>query len=171
LVDLHRSGGIGAIPRLLGRGMSLPLREAYGGLAHEPGTVYLAPCDRSILMNDTKFIDVLGTGHPCRWHRFADVLLSNAAQSFGSRLIAIILSGQLDGGSLGIRAVKSYGGRVLIQAPDTASARSMPCAALATGCVDFALPPEMLGSAVVALCAAPGAADLFRVGATAALAS
>jgi chemotaxis response regulator CheB len=39
----------------------------------------------------------------------------------------------------------------------------MPRAALATGAVDFALPPEMLGQALVALCAATGAADLFRV--------
>jgi hypothetical protein len=39
----------------------------------------------------------------------------------------------------------------------------MPTAALATGCVDFALSAERLGQALVTLCAATGAADLFRV--------
>jgi hypothetical protein len=39
----------------------------------------------------------------------------------------------------------------------------MPNAALATGCVDFALGPESLGPALLALCAATGAAELFRV--------
>jgi two-component system chemotaxis response regulator CheB len=39
----------------------------------------------------------------------------------------------------------------------------MPNAALATGCVDFVLDPASLGHALLALCAAPGAADLLRV--------
>jgi chemotaxis response regulator CheB len=47
----------------------------------------------------------------------------------------------------------------------------MPTAALATGCVDFVLSPERLGYALVALCAATGAADLFGVRMNAAVAS
>lgn len=39
----------------------------------------------------------------------------------------------------------------------------MPNAALATGSVDFALPPDSIGKALVAFCAASGAAELFRV--------
>jgi two-component system chemotaxis response regulator CheB len=62
-----------------------------------------------------------------------------------------------------VAAAKERGARVLVQDPDTAAAPSMPTAALATGAVDFALPPETLGQALVALCAATGAADLFRV--------
>jgi chemotaxis response regulator CheB len=39
----------------------------------------------------------------------------------------------------------------------------MPNAALATGCVDYALPAERLGHALLALCAATGGAELFRI--------
>jgi hypothetical protein len=39
----------------------------------------------------------------------------------------------------------------------------MPQAALATGCVEFALPPRTIGNALLAMCAVAGAAELFRV--------
>ncbi len=39
----------------------------------------------------------------------------------------------------------------------------MPAAAIATGCVDFVLPPERIAAALVALTMVPGAADLFKV--------
>jgi two-component system chemotaxis response regulator CheB len=96
-------------------------------------------------------------------HRYADPLLTSAADVFGSRMIAVVLSGRLNGGAAGVQAVKRRGGRVLAQDPTTAIIPAMPDAALATGCVDFALPPESLGRAIVALCAASGAAELFRV--------
>ena len=96
-------------------------------------------------------------------HRFADALLSSAAGAFGTRMIAVVLSGRLDGGARGVREVKRHGGRVIVEDPDTAAAPAMPIAALATGCVDFVLAPNTIGDALVALCAATGAADLFRV--------
>jgi two-component system chemotaxis response regulator CheB len=62
-----------------------------------------------------------------------------------------------------VREVKRRGGRVLVEDPRTADAPGMPSAALATGCVDFALSPERLGHALLTLCTAAGAAELFRV--------
>lgn len=98
-------------------------------------------------------VRVSGTGLPA--------LLSSAAGALGSRLIAVVLSGRLTGGAEGVREVKRLGGRVLVQDPATAEAPAMPEAALATGCVDFVLPAEGLGHALVALCAAAGASELF----------
>lgn len=51
----------------------------------------------------------------------------------------------------------------MVQDPQSADAPSMPNAALATGCVDFVLPPEGLAHAIVAMCAVAGASELFRV--------
>ena len=39
----------------------------------------------------------------------------------------------------------------------------MPLAAIATGCVDFVLPPERIAVALSAFVMVPGAADLFHV--------
>jgi two-component system chemotaxis response regulator CheB len=142
----------------------MPLVEATEGLELEGGRIHLTPHDRSLLVSDLGFVSGCEAHGDRRWHRFADLLMTEAAQAFGARLVAVVLSGALDGGARGIQAVKVNGGRVLVQDPLSAAAQSMPRAALATGCADFALPPESLGDALVALCAAPGAADLFRVG-------
>jgi two-component system chemotaxis response regulator CheB len=129
---------------LIARRCGLPVRTREPGWALERGTIHVAPPDRS---------DPL----------VFDPLLTSAAEAFGPRLIAVVLSGRLDGGARGVREVKRRGGRVLVQDPATATAVSMPRAALATGCADFALSPPLLGDALVALCAAAGAAELFRV--------
>jgi two-component system chemotaxis response regulator CheB len=64
----------------------------------------------------------------------------------------------LHDGARGVRLVKRHGGRVLAQDPATARAGSMPSSAIATGCVDFVLPPHRLAAALVALTMAPGGA-------------
>jgi two-component system chemotaxis response regulator CheB len=92
-----------------------------------------------------------------------DALLRSAAHAAGRRLIAVVLTGLLNDGADGVRAVKRQGGRVLVEDPQTARAASMPTSALATGCVDFAIPRTRLASALVALALAPGGADLFIV--------
>jgi two-component system chemotaxis response regulator CheB len=159
---LHRGNTHGLTEELLARRGNLPVRTARDGLLLAPATVYLAPWNRQLLLAAGGAMRIVpgaaGTGH-----RFADALLRSAAQAFGSRLIAVVLSGRLNGGADGAREVKRLGGRVLAQAPGTAVAPSMPTAALASGCVDFALGPEALAHALVALCSSPGAAELFRV--------
>jgi two-component system chemotaxis response regulator CheB len=87
------------------------------------------------------------------------------AGAFGPSLIGVVLTGKLDDGAQGVRAVKRAGGRVLVQDPTTAVAPGMPSAALATGCVDFVLPLKRLSCALVTLVMAPGAADLLVVAA------
>jgi two-component system, chemotaxis family, protein-glutamate methylesterase/glutaminase len=39
----------------------------------------------------------------------------------------------------------------------------MPTAAMATGCIDFVIPLDRLGAALIALTMAPGGADLLAV--------
>lgn len=92
-----------------------------------------------------------------------NVLFSSVAEHFGPRALAVVLSGRLSDGADGVRMIKRRGGRVLVQERRTADAADMPAAALATGCVDFALPPKHIARALVALTMVSGAADHFRV--------
>jgi chemotaxis response regulator CheB len=84
-----------------------------------------------------------------------DVLLTSLAPVFRSAAIAVVLTGMLDDGARGVRAVKRHGGRVLVQEPADARAAGMPSAALATGCVDFALPLDRIASGLITLVMAP----------------
>jgi two-component system chemotaxis response regulator CheB len=138
-----------------------PLRvdEARAGVQPQPGTVFVAdPAWQLVLSSDGCFSAGEG-GSTCR----ADPLLRTAAAVHGPRLAAVILTGRLDDGAQGAIAVKAAGGRVLAQDRATATAFDMPAAAIATGSVDFILPPAVLASALITLTMVPAAGELFRV--------
>jgi two-component system, chemotaxis family, protein-glutamate methylesterase/glutaminase len=164
LLDLHRPAGGAHIEQLLGSRTELPVVPAAHGVRIEAGAVYLAPGGQQMLVADERSLAVhpaVRTGQP--GHVSADPLLASAASVFGRRVIAVVLTGRLDGGAEGVRTVKRAGGRVLVQDPRTAAAPSMPNAALATGCVELALPVATIAHALSAFCCVGGAADLFRV--------
>jgi two-component system chemotaxis response regulator CheB len=160
--DLHRGEDFGITEQLLARRSALPVRQAAEDACLEPSTIYLAPHNGQLMVGPLGRMRISapegGIGH-----RFADRLLASAAEALGPRLIAVVLSGRLNGGARGVREVKRRGGRVMVESPQVATVPSMPNAALATGCVDFALPAEAIGNALVAMCAVAGAAELFRV--------
>jgi two-component system chemotaxis response regulator CheB len=113
----------------------------------------------------TATVDAGGTLRlePCASHNLADPLISSAAGHYGPRALGVILTGSLDDGAAGVRALKRHGGRAIVQDPATAQAPGMPSAALATGCADLVMPLACLAPTMIALTMAPGAADLFRV--------
>lgn len=161
--DLHRHPSSDFPQSLLARDSRLPVESVTGTTALRRGAIFVTPSDCQLVLAEDGLMRSFVARDGRLGHRFADRLLASAAAALGPRLICVVLSGRLAGGAEGVRAAKPRGARILAQHPDTADAPSMPNAALATGCVDFVLPPESLGPALVALCAAPGAAELFRV--------
>jgi two-component system chemotaxis response regulator CheB len=78
-----------------------------------------------------------------------DLLFQSAAESYGARVLAVVLTGTGIDGAAGVRAVKAAGGFVIAQDPATAEHRGMPEAARRTGCVDLLLPLAAIGPAIV----------------------
>src|SRR5439155_4918086 len=74
-----------------------------------------------------------------------DLLLSTAAQSYGERLVAVVLTGSGSDGAEGAVEVKNAGGVVIIQDPQTARYPSMPLALPPTA-VDHSVDLEHIGS-------------------------
>jgi two-component system chemotaxis response regulator CheB len=126
-----------------------------------PG-VTLIPTGHLAEIDSTRRITLTPASSPDHL-RGGDALLTSLADALGPRVIAVVLTGMLHDGAVGVRAVKRHGGRVLVQDPDSARAGSMPASAIATGCVDFVLPPHRLAPALTALTMAPGAAALLAV--------
>lgn len=96
--------------------------------------------------------------------RPGDHVLEQLAEARGPRLLAVILTGTLQDGARGIRAVKALGGRVIVEDPASATYPGMPQAAIATGCFDFVLRLEQVAAAITALTLAPGGASLLQLG-------
>jgi two-component system chemotaxis response regulator CheB len=147
------------LSRLLANVTALPVRTASAGAPlGAPGVVVVPTGYRATVRPDRTMM--LTEGDPLR---VGDDLLTSVAVTLGAGAIAVVLTGMLDDGAQGVRAVKRHGGRVLVQDPSTARAAGMPASAMATGCVDFVLPLERIPAALVALIMAPGGADLLRV--------
>jgi two-component system, chemotaxis family, protein-glutamate methylesterase/glutaminase len=157
VVQHRRPGTPDLLTGLLRARAVLPVRTAVDGSLH-PGVTVL-PAGMSAHLSAPGAMTLGSTPT----NRTADVLLASAAAAFGPRVLAVVLTGRLDDGAAGVRAVRRAGGRVLAQDPDDAESPGMPNAALATGCVEHALPLSHIAAALVAYTMAPGAADLLAV--------
>jgi two-component system chemotaxis response regulator CheB len=89
-------------------------------------------------------------------HRPAiDPLFRTAARSFGSRVIATLLSGSLDDGVVGLMAVKRHNGIVIVQDPEEALYAAMPQSAVERVDVDHVLPVNEIAQLLTRLTGEP----------------
>ncbi|MGY1786319.1 chemotaxis protein CheB [Geodermatophilus sp. SYSU D00698] len=158
LVVQHRAAGTtDPLVPLLRAVTDLPVRAAAAGPLR--AGVSVLPAGTTGLLEAGG--DLIPVEHPNLGA--ADRLMTSAAGAYGRRVLAAVLTGRLDDGAAGVRAVRRAGGRVLAQDPADAEAPGMPSAALATGCVEHVLPLRLVAPALVAYAMAPGAAELLAV--------
>jgi len=123
---------------------ALPVREAEDKSPIEPGTVYFAPPDYHLLLDEGRQL-ALSADEPVNLSRPSiDVLLESAADLYGPALLGIILSGASADGAAGLAAVKAAGGLTVVQEPRSAALPLMTTAALERTAVDFALPLDQI---------------------------
>jgi two-component system chemotaxis response regulator CheB len=129
-VVLHvPASGRSLLAPILARNTDLHVVEAQDGQRLAGGHVYVAPNDRHLVLTDGRI--PLDRGPKENGVRPAvDPLLRTLATAYGSRAIAVILSGALGDGSAGAIAVHQAGGVVVVQDPEDATVPSMPESAL-----------------------------------------
>ncbi|AKJ29849.1 chemotaxis protein CheB [Caldimonas brevitalea] len=127
------------LAQLFGARCALPVVEAQDKQPLRPGTVYLAPPDYHLLV-EPDFCVALSVDAPVHFSRPAiDPLFESAAAAYGSRLLAIVLTGASSDGSQGLRAVRKAGGQAWVQNPADAQVPTMPAAALKAAGADAIL--------------------------------
>jgi two-component system chemotaxis response regulator CheB len=140
------------IASLLGRSTQIKVKQAEHGEIMLPGTAYTAPPDEHLLVGPGKI--QLAHSQLVHFSRPSiDLLFESVAGTYGSRAVGVVLSGSGRDGATGIRAIKEAGGITIAQDPETAEFRPMPQAAVETGCIDFVLSLEKIGSTLIELCA------------------
>lgn len=147
LAPAHKS----MLPQLVARSTSLRVKQAEDGDRLLPGVVYIAAPDRHLLLSPGR-LELTRTRQVHYSRPSIDLLFVSAAEAYGKRCLAVVLSGSGKDGSAGIRAVKQAGGMAIAQDPEGAEFGPMPRAAVETGCVDHVLPLEQLGAALYNLC-------------------
>src|SRR5262249_30411394 len=116
-----------------------------------PGFVYIAPPDEHLLVGPGKI--QLAHSQLVHFSRPSiDLLFESVAGMYGSRSIGVILSGSNRDGAVGIRAIKEAGGATIAQDPASAEFRTMPQAAISTGCVDIVVSILKLADVLKDLC-------------------
>ncbi len=139
---------------LLSKKTEMPVHRAEEGMEVLAGNVYLIPPKKNLtifhgklLLNDKEINQ--GISLPI------DIFLRSLAEDQAERTIAIILSGTGSDGTRGVRAIKEFGGLVMVQTEESAKFDGMPRSAISTGVADFILPPEEMPAQLLAYVAHP----------------
>ena len=139
---------VSIMPELLQRHTKMPVVQAAHGEKVEPNTVYVIPPNRDLaLLNGTLVLEAFS--RPRGANLPIDSFFHSLAQDTGAGAVCIILSGTGTDGTLGLKAVKAEVGMVMVQDEASAKYDGMPRSALATGLVDFVLPPEEMPEQLV----------------------
>ncbi len=129
LVVLHRSAESEHLPKILQRETPLEVCEPKEGDALRPNCLYLASADAHLTIGDGH-LHLRRGPRENNFRPAIDPLLRSLAVFGSTRSTAVILSGHLDDGAAGARAVASTGGKVIVQDPADALSPSMPRAAI-----------------------------------------
>ncbi len=137
--------------RLAGQ-CALKVREGTPGEKIEPGTIWIAPGDWHMTVERS------GTSTLLRTHRgpqenscrpAVDVLFRSVAATYGSRALALVLTGMGQDGLRGAREIRDQGGHVLVQDEATSVVWGMPGYVANAGLADRVLPLDQIAQEVV----------------------
>lgn len=147
-VVMHIGAHPSILPEILQRSCSLRVQQAVDGERVEKSVIYIAPPDKHLLLLEDK--TVLSNGPKENFTRpAADPLFRSAGITYGQRVIGVVLTGDLDDGAAGAKAVQACGGYIAVQEPADSRSPGMPLNALRSTRADIVAPLNELGAAVV----------------------
>ena len=134
---------------LVRRYTRMQVYEVEDGAELQPNCAYIIPPGRDMaLLNGT--LQLLEPVAPRGMRLPIDFFFRSLAHEERERAICIVLSGTGSDGTLGVRSIKGEGGMVMAQSPESTEYEGMPRSAIATGLVDFVLPPREMAAQLIA---------------------
>ena len=138
-----------ALTELVRRYTRMQVHEVEDGMDVRPNSVYIIPpnCDMAIIGGQLQLLEP----NQERGARLTiDYFFRSLAADQRHRAICIILSGTGSDGAMGLRAIKGEGGMAMAQTPSSTEFDGMPRSAIATGLVDYVLPPAEMPAHLIA---------------------
>ena len=144
--------GPGLLPRVLACAARRNATHPVHGEPIRSGHIYVAPPDHHLTLGPDDVIHLRRGPRENGVRPAIDPLFrSAAARGYGSRTIAVVLSGYLDDGSAGLFAVRRRAGLAIVQEPTDALVEDMPLHALQYAGADYVLPATEIGAKLVEL--------------------
>jgi two-component system, chemotaxis family, CheB/CheR fusion protein len=133
---------------LIRRYTRMQVFEVEDGMTVQPNCTYIIPPNRDMaFLNGV--LQLMEPSAPRGQRLPIDFFFRSLAQDQRERAIGIILSGTGSDGTLGVRAIKGEGGMVMAQNPASTEYDGMPRNAIATGVVDYELPPAEMPAQLI----------------------
>ena len=137
------------LTELVKRYTEMRVYEVEDGMPVKSGCVYVIPPNRDMALLSGK-LQLLEPTAPRGVRLPIDFFFRSLAADQRDRAICIVLSGTGSDGTIGLRAVKGEVGMAMAQLPESTEFDSMPRSAIATGLVDYILPPAEMPSQLIA---------------------
>ncbi len=117
---------------IMANGVEQQPQKIDSDLAIKSGRIYFMPGDKIVGYHRTDLsFKITPLMKKQRFRPLIDQVFTLAGRRFGSRMVAVILTGMLDDGAAGLKDIYLNHGETLIQHPDSAMFSAMPRAALA----------------------------------------
>jgi two-component system CheB/CheR fusion protein len=137
------------LTELVKRYTRMQVQEVEDGVDVRPNCVYIIPPNHEMAIIGGQ-LQLLEPSHERGVRLTIDYFFRSLAADQRHRAIGIILSGTGSDGALGLRAIKGEGGMIMAQEPSSTEFDGMPRSAIATGLVDFILPPDEMPAQLIA---------------------
>lgn len=134
---------------LIRRYTRMQVFEVEDGMAVKPNCAYIIPPNRDMAFLNGA-LQLMEPSAPRGQRLPIDFFFRSLAQDQRERAIGIVLSGTGSDGTQGVRAIKGEGGMVMVQNPASTEYDGMPRSAIATGLVDYELPPAEMPAQLIA---------------------
>lgn len=144
-VVLHIGPHPSFLPDILRRAGPLSADHAIDGAPIENGRIYVGPPDHHLILSE-------GHMHVTRGPRennarpSINTLFRTGAIAHGRRVAGVILTGNLNDGTVGLWEIKRHGGITVVQDPEEATSPSMPMSALENVQIDYRVSVHQMGS-------------------------
>ena len=137
---------------LIRRYTRMQVFEVEDGMVVRPNCAYIIPPNRDMAFLNGA-LQLMEPSAPRGQRLPIDFFFRSLAQDQRERAIGVVLSGTGSDGTQGVRAIKGEGGMAMAQTPASTEYDGMPRSAIATGLVDYELPPGEMPAQLIAYAA------------------
>ncbi len=136
------------LPELIQKSTKMAVYPIINGVKVKANCIYVIPPNFNVaIVNGSLRLNQASTDRHSRMS--IDYFFHSLAEEQREMAACIILSGMGSDGTLGLRAIKSEMGMVMVQDPDSAQSTSMPKSAINTNLVDYILDPADMPEVLV----------------------